>query len=104
MIVNGKFSQAAKCVKSRIMIEFVDSILSIETFEQQCSVLKGMLQSPCLKGRIKTIGIDQSVRNRDSFEHKCFNNIKKIYKHAGKCDDQQIFKDIIEADMVSTPE
>ena len=39
-----------------------------------------------------------------SFEHKCLNNIKKIYQHAGKCDDQQTLKDIIDADMVSTPE
>ena len=32
------------------------------------------------------------------------NNIKKIYQHAGKCDDQQNIKDIIDAAMVSTPE
>ena len=32
------------------------------------------------------------------------NNIKKIYQHSGKCDDQQDFKDIIENAMFSTPE
>ena len=32
------------------------------------------------------------------------NNIKNIYQHAGKCDDQQHFKDIIDAAMVSTSE
>ena len=32
------------------------------------------------------------------------NNIKKIYQHAGKSDDQQNFKDIIEAALLSTPE
>ena len=32
------------------------------------------------------------------------NNINKIYQHAGKCDDQQNFKDILDAAMVSTPE
>ena len=32
------------------------------------------------------------------------NNIKKIYQHAGKCDNQQNFKKIIDADMVLTPE
>ena len=32
------------------------------------------------------------------------NNIKEIYQHAGKCDDQQNLKDIIEADILSTPE
>ena len=32
------------------------------------------------------------------------NNIKNTYQHAGKCDDQQNLKDIIDAAMVSTPE
>ena len=33
-----------------------------------------------------------------------FNNIKRIYQHAGKCDDQQNIKDILDDDMVFTPE
>ena len=32
------------------------------------------------------------------------NNIKKIYQPAGKCDDQQNLKDILDAAMVSTLE
>ena len=32
------------------------------------------------------------------------NNIKNIYQHAGKCDDQQNIKDIIDAAILSTPE
>ena len=32
------------------------------------------------------------------------NNIKKIYQHAGKCDDQQKLKYIIDAAILSTPE
>ena len=32
------------------------------------------------------------------------NNIKRIYQHAGKCDNQQNLKDILDAAMVSTPE
>ena len=63
-----------------------------------------MLQSSRLEDHMKTIGIDQSLCNRSSFEHKCMNNIKKIYQHAGKCDDQQNLKDILYADMVSTTE
>ena len=31
-------------------------------------------------------------------------NIKKIYQHGGKCDDQQNLKDTIDAAMVYTPE
>ena len=52
---------------------------------------------------MKTIGIYQSLCNRSSFEQKCMNNIENIYQHAGKCDDQQNIKDIIDADMVYTP-
>ena len=37
-------------------------------------------------------------------EHRCLEKIKKLYKTAGKCDDQQQYKAIIEAEMVSTPE
>ena len=32
------------------------------------------------------------------------NNIIKHYEHAGKCEDQQNFKDVLYAAMVSTPE
>ena len=39
-----------------------------------------------------------------TLEQKNLKNIKKIYQNAGKCDDQQNLKDIIDADMVSTPE
>ena len=53
---------------------------------------------------MNTIGIDQSLCNRSYFEHKILNNIKNIYQHADKCDDQQNLKDIIDAAMVSNPE
>ena len=53
---------------------------------------------------MKTIGIDQSSFARSSFEHRCMNNIKKIYQHAVKCDDHQNLKDIIDADILYTPE
>ena len=38
------------------------------------------------------------------FEERCLQKINKLYKQAGKCDDQQQVKDILEADMVSTTE
>ena len=61
-----------------------------------------MLQSSHLEDHMKTIGIDQSSFTRSSFEHRCMNNIKKIYQHAGKCDDKQNIKDIIDVDILST--
>ena len=75
--VDNKSPHAAQCVKSRILKKVIDSILSIYTFEQQCVVIKCMLQSSRLEDHMKTIGIDQSFSNRSSFEHKCMNNIKK---------------------------
>ena len=82
----------------------IDSVLSIDAFEKQCVVIKGMLQSLCLKDHVQIIHIDQSLSNNALYEHKCLQKINKLYKHYGKCDDQQQFKGILEADMVSTPE
>ena len=86
------------------MTKVIDYTPSIDIFEQQCFVIKGMLQSPRLKDHMKTIGIDQSVSNGDYFEHNFLNNIKKIYQHDVKCDDQHKFKYILEDAMVSNPE
>ena len=63
-----------------------------------------MLQSSNLKDHVKTIGIDQSLSNIALFEHRCHQNINKLYKHDGECDYQKKFKYILEAAMVSTPE
>ena len=62
-----------------------------------------MLRSSRLEDHMKTIGIDQSSFARFSFEHRCMNNTKKIYQHAGKCGNQQNLKDILEAAILSTP-
>ena len=67
-------------------------------------VIKCLLQSSRLEDHMKTIGIDQSSFTRSYFEHICMNNTKKIYQHAGKCDDQQNLKDILENSILSTPE
>ena len=96
-IKEGKYDQAARCIKSRIMTKVIDSVLSIDTFEQQCVVLKVMLQSLRLKYHVQTIGIEPSLSNNTIHEHKCIEIIKRLYKPAGKCDDQKKFKDILEA-------
>ena len=90
--VDNKSPHAAQCVKSRVLNKAIDSILSINTFEQQCVVIQCMLQSSRLEDHMKTIGIDQSSFTRSSFEHRCMNNIINIYQHAGKCNDQQNLK------------
>ena len=57
--MDGRTAQAAKCIKVRTVTKVIDSVLLIGTFEQQFVLLKGVLQSPCLKYHVKTIGIDQ---------------------------------------------
>ena len=51
-----------------------------------------MLQSSRLEDHMKTIGIDQSSFARSYFEHGYMNNTKKIYQHAGKCNDKKTSK------------
>ena len=63
-----------------------------------------MSQSPQLKYHVHTIGIDPSLSNNTIYEHKCLENIKRLYKQDGKCDYKKQFKYILEADMVYTPE
>ena len=84
---DGKTDQVARCIQSRIMTKVIDSVLSIGTFEQQCVVLKCMLQSPRLKDHVQTIGIDQSLIKNAIYEQEIIENTKKLYKQAGKCDD-----------------
>ena len=85
----GKNSRTSRCMKLRIMTKVIDSVISIDTFEQQRVVLKVMFQSTLLKYPVKTIGIDQYLSNNALYEHKCLENIKKLYKHSGKYDDQK---------------
>ena len=102
--IGGKSVQANKCLKSSIIAKVIDFAIFIYTFEKQCFVIKVMLKSPRLNYQMKTFGIGQSLSNIALLEHRFLQNIKEIYQHSGKCDDQQQFKDILEAAMVSTPE
>ena len=71
------------------MTKVIDYVLPIYTFEQECVVLKGMFQSPRLKYHVQTIGIDPYLSNNTIYKHKCLENIKKLYKQSGECDDQK---------------
>ena len=72
----GKSDQAARCIKARIITKVIDYVISIDTFEEQCVVLKGIFQSLQLKYHVQTIGIDQSLSNNAIYEHKCLKNIQ----------------------------
>ena len=86
------------------MTKVLEYFISINIFEQQCVVIESMLQSLRFKYHMNTIVIYQPLRNSAPFEHRCLQNIKKLYKHAGKCDDQHQFKEIIEAALVANTE
>ena len=61
------------------MTKVIDYIILIDTFEQQFVLLEGMLQSRHLKDHVQTIGIEPSLSNNALYEHKCLQNIKKLY-------------------------
>ena len=44
--INSKSTYAAQSVKSRILNKAIDYILSIDTFKQQCVLIKCILKSP----------------------------------------------------------
>ena len=75
---DGKNAQTERCIKSMIMTKLIDCVLSIDTFEQQCVVLKVILQSLLLKYHVHTIGIEQSLSINAIYEHKCLENMKNI--------------------------
>ena len=65
--IDSKSPHAAQCVKPRILNKAIDSILSIDTSEQQYVVIKCMLQSPCIEDHMKIIGIEQSLPTKILF-------------------------------------
>ena len=67
LMKEGKSDQAARCIKSRIMTKMIDSVLSIDAFEQKCVVFTSMLQSPRLKDHVQTIGIDLYLSNNNIY-------------------------------------
>ena len=94
--MGGKTAQDTQYLKSRALTRVIDLILDIESFEQQYVILKGLFQLDLLKQHMVTIGIDQQLSNCTVYEHRCLENIKKLYTYAGKCDNQLDFKAIIE--------
>ena len=50
-----------------------------------------------------TILIDQFLSNSLMYEHRCLENIHKLYKSDVKCDNRQQYKAILGVEMVSNP-
>ena len=94
--MGGKSAHAAQCYNSPVLTKLIGLILHFESFEQQCVIIKGLLQSDQLKKNIVTIEIDQSLSNCEMYEHRCLKSINKLYTSSGKCDYQLQFKAILE--------
>ena len=97
-----KNAHYAQCDKSRSLIKFLKEIFGIDSFEQKINIK--VLQSKQTKQYMVSIGVYKSFINSALYGHRCLKNTKNLYKTAGKCDDQNQYKTIIEAAMVSTPE
>ena len=75
-----KLTRLSGVLNQKIITKMIDSVLLIDTCEQKCVILKGMLQSPRLKDQVHTIGIEKSLINNAVYEHRCLENIKTLYK------------------------
>ena len=94
---DGKSDHAAQCVKSMVLNKFIDLILQIALFEQQCVIIKGLLQPDRLKQHRINIEMDQLLSNNEMYGHRCLVKTKKLYTCTGRCDDKNQYKAILEA-------
>ena len=62
------------------------------------------MKSEQLKQHIIAIVLGQLLRNITLYEHIYLENIKKLFKSTGKCDNRSQYKAMIEADILSTTE
>ena len=58
-----KTAYASQCYKSYALDKVIYLFIEIESFEQKCVIIKGLLQSDWLKQNMVTIGIDQFLTN-----------------------------------------
>ena len=102
--MEGESAHASQSDKSRALIKFLKAIFDTDSFEQQCVIIKGLLQFEQLLKHMVAIVVDQSLSNSVLYEHSCLENINKLYKTIGKCENQKQYKTNIKSEMVSTPE
>ena len=56
-------AHAAQCSNSCVLTKVIYFILDVESFEQHCVILKGLLQLDQIKQHMVTIGIDPLLSN-----------------------------------------
>ena len=55
--MGGETAHAEQCSKSRALTKVIDLIIDIESFENKCVIIKGLLQSDRLKQHMVAIGL-----------------------------------------------
>ena len=71
----------AQCSKSRALTKVIDLFLEIKLFDK---AICDFVSVRAIEKNMATIGVDQSLSNSEIYEHRCLENIKKLYKYAGK--------------------
>ena len=57
--MEGENAHAERCAKSRALINVPKAIFDIDSFEQQCVIIKGLFQSKQLKKNMVDIQVEQ---------------------------------------------
>ena len=73
-----KLAHSAKCYNSYALTKVTDLILDIESFEQQCVILKGLLQTDRLKKHIVTIVIYELLSNFAMYKYIIMENMNEV--------------------------
>ena len=104
-----KINQAARKAYSRsfndVTKPFIEALLEFDSFEQQCVILRSLLDQKELAQHTKVLGIDSEDVE---FKNKCMMQLKKIYQHSSKghqhkTDDKTAFQLSLIASLKETP-
>ena len=80
-------------------------IFEMESFEQKCVIsYLGVVDFQTTEKKHGCHWVWPIIRNNDFYEHRCLENINKLCKTIGKCENQQQHKTMIKATMLLTPE
>ena len=79
----------------------IDLIIEIQSFDQKCFIIGGLVQSERLKQHMVKSQVDLLLSDSELYEHISMENINKLYKSSEGCDNQQEYKAIIESAKIS---
>ena len=69
-------------------LKWLAQLLRLNNLSNNVSLINSFCNKKIKQHKV-TIGVDQSLSNSKIYEHKCLENINKLYKTSGKCNDQK---------------